>query len=86
LYKAKYAQRWRELRGKAFTTSNLGRMMDENAATLGPAALRNERRWKQLNYADPQALTLANDIRQMKRWTASRLDWLDAELARRTRK
>ena len=86
LYKAKYAQRWRELRGKAFTTSNLGRMMDENASTLGPAALRNERRWKQLNYADPQALTLANDIRQMKRWTASRLEWLDTELARRTRK
>jgi hypothetical protein len=61
-------------------------MMDENTATLGPAALRNERRWKQLNYADPQALTLANDIRQMKRWTASRLEWLDTELARRTRK
>ncbi|PAW83677.1 MAG: hypothetical protein B9S29_05195 [Opitutia bacterium Tous-C2FEB] len=86
IYKAKYAQRWRELRSKAFTTSNIGRMMDENVSTLGPAGLRNERRWKQLNYADPQALTLANDVRQMKRWTASRLEWLDAELARRTRR
>jgi len=85
-YQAQYAQRWKELRGQLFTTENLTRMMDENLATLGEAALRNEKRWKTMNYANPRELTCAYDVGQMKRWVPRRLEWLDAELARLTQR
>ena len=55
-------------------------------ATLGPAALRNEKRWKNLNYANPRELTSTYDVVEMKRWVALRLEWLDAELTRLTAK
>lgn len=84
-YKAKYAARWKELRSKVFTTENLTHMMDENLADLGEAALRNEKRWKKLDYANPRELTCAYDVGQMKRWVPRRLEWLDAELARLTK-
>ncbi|MEI6247029.1 MAG: CotH kinase family protein [Verrucomicrobiota bacterium] len=86
LYKTKYAQRWKALRSSLFTAENLSRMMDENVAALGPAALRNEKRWKNLNYANPQELTSTYDVVQMKRWVPLRLKWLDTELARLTSK
>lgn len=85
-YKAKYAQRWKALRSSLFTAENLCRMMDENVATLGPAALRNEKRWKNLNYANPRELTSTYDVVEMKRWVPLRLEWLDAELTRLTAK
>jgi len=85
-YKAKYAQRWKALRASLLTAENLGRLMDENVAALGPAALRNEKRWKNLNYANPRELTNTYDVVQMKRWVPLRLEWLDAELTRLTAK
>ncbi len=86
LYKTKYAQRWKALRASWLTGQNLSRVMDENVATLGPAALRNEKRWKNLNYANPRELTSTYDVVEMKRWVALRLEWLDAELTRLTAK
>lgn len=80
----KYALRWKELRAQTFTAGTLGKMIDDNAAVIGDAALRNEKRWKTLNYANPRERTFANDLGQMKRWIPQRLEWLDAELAKRT--
>ena len=83
-YKARYALRWKTLRAQALTAEAIIRLVDDNAAVLGDAALRNERRWKSLDYANPRERTFANDLRQMKRWIPERLAWLDIELARRT--
>jgi spore coat protein H len=83
-YKAQYAQRWKELRSQLFTTEHLTQLMVANLATLGEAALRNEKRWKTLNYDNPRELTCAYDVGQMQRWVPRRLEWLDAEIARLT--
>lgn len=83
-YKQKYATRWKALRKQQFSVESISRMIDDNARTLGPAASRNERRWKQIDPRDPNQLTFAKDVTQMKNWVAARTKWLDAELTRRT--
>jgi spore coat protein CotH len=80
----RYAQRWQELRAKTFSADAILAQIDANAATIGDAALRNEKRWKQLDYANPRERTFVNDLAQMKRWVPQRLAWLDADLAQRT--
>ncbi|TXI10153.1 MAG: hypothetical protein E6Q76_04530 [Rhizobium sp.] len=84
-YKQKYAARWKALRKQQFSVENISLMIDENAKTLGPAAARNEKRWKDIPEGDTSQLTFAEDIRQMKKWVAARTKWLDSEIARRTR-
>jgi spore coat protein CotH len=83
-YKQKYAARWKALRKQQFSVDNVSRLIDDNAKTLGPAAARNERRWKQIDPRDPNQLTFTEDLKQMKKWVAARTKWLDTELARRT--
>jgi spore coat protein CotH len=83
--RARYAARWRDLRARILTEENITRMMDANAQEIGEAALRNEKRWKTLDYANPRERTFANDLGQMRRWVPQRLAWLDTELTKRTR-
>lgn len=83
-YKQKYAARWKALRKQQFSVESIARMIDDNAQTLGAAATRNERRWKQIDPRDPNQLTFAQDLKQMKVWVAARTKWLDTEIARRT--
>lgn len=82
--KQKYAARWNALRKRQFSVENISRMIDENARTLGAAATRNERRWKQIDPRDASQLTFTQDLKQMKSWIAARTKWLDTEIARRT--
>ena len=79
-----YAARWKALRKQQFSVDNIARLIDDNAKTLGPAATRNERRWKHIDPRDPNQLTFTEDLKQMKKWVAARTKWLDTELARRT--
>ena len=83
-YKQKYAARWRALRKRQFSVENIARMIDDSARTLGTAATRNERRWKEIDTRDSHQLTFAEDLKQMKNWVAARTKWLDAEIGRRT--
>ena len=82
--RAAFLRRWRELRAGPFQAEAIARRIDDNALALGPAIRRNEQRWKRIDYAAPRELTFEEDVRQMKAWTAERLAWLDAEIARRT--
>lgn len=83
-YKQKYMARWRELRRGAFAVTHIARMMDENVATLGAAAKRNEQRWDTLNGPYPDQLTLEDDVKEMKAWLVLRHRWMDQQLARLT--
>jgi len=83
-YRRKFAARWQQLRGKEFSAATLRHLIDENVRTLGPAAQRNEERWRTLNGLHPDRLNFAQDVAQMQEWTAARLQWLDEEIARRT--
>lgn len=80
-YQQKYAARWRSLRKQQFSVESVSRMIDNNAQALGPAATRNERRWKGSNAGQ---LTFTQDVKEMKTWIAARTKWLDAEINRRT--
>jgi spore coat protein H len=79
----KFAARWQHLRNRQFSVANIERLMDENARTLGAAVRRNEARWKTLTGPYPDRLGFEDDIKEMKEWTAARLEWLDQEIARR---
>lgn len=83
-YKQKYAARWKALRKRQFSVENIARMIDDNAQTIGAAATRNERRWKEIDPGNSDQLTFTEDLKQMKNWVAARTKWLDTEIGRRT--
>jgi spore coat protein H len=80
-YRRQFVTRWRELRKKEFSTGKILEMMDENARTLGEAAARNAVRWNKPGYY-PDKLSFEQDVREMKKWVASRNEFLDKRLAR----
>ena len=84
-YRKKFAARWQQLRNHQFSITNIERLMDENARTLGSAVRRNEARWKTLTGPYPDRLTFEGDLKEMKEWTAARLESLDQEITRRCR-
>ncbi len=83
-YQQRYAARWQKLRKGQFSVENIARIIDDDARTLGDAAKRNERRWKEIAGTDSGQLTFTKDLKQMKEWVAARAQWLDAEIGRRT--
>ncbi len=83
-YKQRYRARWQELRRGPFAVDQVVRMIDENVRVFGPAATRNERRWKGDLSRDPTQLTFVEDVKQMKKWIERRVQWLDDEISRRT--
>ncbi len=83
-YKQRYRARWQELRRGPFAVDQVVRMIDENVRVFGPAAARNERRWKGDFSRDPTQLTFVEDVKQMKKWIERRVQWLDEEILRRT--
>ncbi len=81
-YCKQFAARWQELRQKEFSVKNIGRMIDENAQTLGAALERNATRWRSAEGLYPDRLSFAQDIQQMKLWVERRTRWLDQEIGR----
>ena len=78
-----YADRWWELRGKQFATTNLLGKIDALAAELGDAPLRNFKRWRILgrgvwpNWYVGQ--TFADEVDWMKQWIEERAAWIDRQ-------
>jgi spore coat protein H len=84
-YRQQFASRWKELRQKPFSAETIFRLIDDNAKTLGAASDRNVARWHPADQYYPDDLAFSEDVAQMKRWVARRLQWLDSEIVRRTR-
>jgi hypothetical protein len=80
-YRKKFAARWKELRAKQFSIAAIHKMIDDNSRALGDAAERNQTRWHMKDFSD--RITYQQDCAEMKAWVASRVAWLDAEIARR---
>jgi spore coat protein H len=78
-YRKRFAARWKALRAREFSISNVHRLIDENARTLGDATNRNTARWRTLN-GYPDRLSFAEDVAQMKNWIKARAQWLDQEI------
>jgi len=79
----RYVDRWTELRRGVFATSNVLARVDRTAALLAEAQARNFQKWPILGQAvNPNwfvADTYAEEVEWMKKWIASRLDWMEKQ-------
>jgi hypothetical protein len=80
-----YADRWFALRRGLFATDRLVGMVEDYATLLDEPAARNFSRWNTLGtYVWPNwyiAKTYREEIRWMQQWIASRLAWMDSQIA-----
>ncbi len=78
----KVSARWKELRGNIFSDDNLASLIDNEAALLEEAQVRNFERWLILgtyvwpNVA-PYPATYAEEITALQTWISGRLSWID---------
>ena len=84
-FRLRYADRWFELRRNLFATDRLLADVDETAALLDEAQVRNFERWRILgSYVWPNwfiANTYDEEINWMKGWLEDRLTWMDNRIA-----
>ena len=75
--------RWTELRRDVFAPERLLRRVDELAAQLQEAQVRNFRRWNILNrYVQPNPEThgtYQGEVQAMKQWIQGRIAWIDRQ-------
>ncbi|PYK02366.1 MAG: hypothetical protein DME23_01735 [Verrucomicrobia bacterium] len=80
-FNQRYIDRWGGLRKDVFATSNLLARVDELAAFLNEAQVRNYQKWRILGtYVWPNWYIGKNyqaEINWMKQWIAGRLAWID---------
>jgi len=85
-FRLKYADRWFGLRKDVLATHQLLADIDDTAALLNEAQVRNFDRWRILGiYVWPNwfiAQTYKEEIDWMKGWLENRLTWMDAEIGR----
>ncbi|MEZ4473750.1 MAG: CotH kinase family protein [bacterium] len=86
-FAARFAARWRALRGGLLADAALMARVDALAAVVAPAAERNFAVWRTLGQArvngfvSPDGRTWGAQIDQLKAWLRARAAWLDAALA-----
>ena len=77
-FRSRYAARWRELRGDAWSTQAIHALVDGLADEIRAAAARNFERWPEV---DPGADGWrVGQVERLKTWLAERAAWIDAEL------
>ncbi len=85
VFKLHYADRWFSLRRDLFATSRLLDIVEDYATLLDEPAARNYARWPTLGiYVWPNwyiAKTYREEITWMKNWIATRLTWMDGQIA-----
>ena len=74
-----YIDRYFELRGGAFATSNIHSIIDNMATELNEAQLRNFQRWSD----QPRFGSYQGEVNHLKDWLATRLNWMDEQFAPR---
>jgi hypothetical protein len=79
----RYVDRWQQLRGSVFATTNLISRIDALVAQLNESQERNFRRWEILGRdVSPNYFvgdTYKAEIDWMKNWTSNRLAWIEAQ-------
>ena len=83
-YRERLARRWKELRERQFSAKSIQAMIEANVHALGEAARRNAVRWRPAASYYPDRLSFDKDVAEMKSWIEARIEWLDAEIQRRT--
>ncbi len=79
----RYVDRWTELRATTFASTNVLNRVDEIAAQLAGAQVRNFERWPVLGVTvHPNWFvgdTYADEVKWMKEWISTRLEWFDKQ-------
>ena len=82
-FKQLWVDRWAELRAGPWSTAAVLRSVDEKAAYLAEAQVRNFQKWPILGqYVWPNwyiGKTYADEVNWMKQWITGRLKWMDGE-------
>ena len=84
-FKAALRCRWQELRSSTLSLNNLYNMVDSIAALTAEARQRHFVQWPVLGqyvWPNPQPIpaTYEEEIRTLKQWLSSRLDWMDKNM------
>ena len=83
-FRLRYADRWFEMRENLFATGQLLQDIDDTAALLNEAQIRNFDRWRILGSRIwPNwyiAATYEEEINWMSGWLEQRLDWMDSQI------
>jgi hypothetical protein len=87
-FKARYTERWWQLRRGHFSNDSLKARIDHNASLLKEAQQRNFIRWPVLNtYVWPNWFwgpTYASEISWMTNWLMHRTNWIDGQFGKPT--
>ena len=78
-FRARYRERWRELRRGAFSDASIARTIDAMAAPLAAAAERDTARWGA--WTGLGIGGWPREVAELERWIAERLAWYDAAVA-----
>lgn len=71
-----YRARWRELRSGPLETAHILAKIDEWAAELSEAGVRNFTRWPETR---PRFANLQGEVNHLKNWLSQRADWIDSQ-------
>ena len=76
-----WADRWQELRGTHFATTNLNRLIDQLADEVREAQPRQYARWG----FQPRGGSYQSELDHMKEWLSNRVDFIDRQFTPRPR-
>ena len=77
-FRARYTDRWAELRQGSLAYEHITGLIDEMADSIQPAAERNAERWG--DWIGLPVGRWRTEIEQLKRWIRERLEWMDEAL------
>jgi hypothetical protein len=82
-FEQRYIDRWGELRSNLFAPSNLLGRVDEIAAQLAQAQVRNFQRWQIMGKSVKPGYFVGNsyetEVNWMKQWIRKRIAWIDSQ-------
>lgn len=85
-FKQAFVDRWQEVREGVLDETALNARIDEQAAPLAEAAVRNFRKWNNLEntnatfFFSPATTTWEGQIDFLKTWNADRMAWIDSQM------
>ena len=89
----RWRDRWSDLRTSVFSDENIQQVIDDQAAQLREAQVRNFARWPrfapakhrlpEFEFSDPELEGWEAEISHLKNWLARRAAWIDSSINER---
>ena len=89
-FRQRWINRWFELRQTIFHLDNINQVIDQQAAEVREAQVRNFQRWpnfkpvknsrSEFEFSDPDLEGWEAEISHLRNWVIRRINWLDAHV------